>query len=191
VSDGRLELGIGSGYQFDEFRGLNVFPEDSRPMFMEVLEILLKAWTGEPFSYKEKYYAVPEGIAVRPTAAVVPYAQSQDHRMGGEDGLAPDDCHYRSVIGQWRELKPPLAGLPAVWRGGHFGRHDLPAASTSPQGPLLPGEGFSFKDYFETHAIMETPQFCVDKNRGLVAAASLHPSDLHVQFWAATRSTSR
>lgn len=73
VSDGRLELGIGSGYRFDEFRGLNVSPEDSRPMFMEVLEILFKAWTGEPFSHKGKYYAVPEGIAVRPTPLQKPH----------------------------------------------------------------------------------------------------------------------
>jgi alkanesulfonate monooxygenase SsuD/methylene tetrahydromethanopterin reductase-like flavin-dependent oxidoreductase (luciferase family) len=73
VSHGRLELGIGSGYRFGEFRGLNICHEDSGPMFMEVLEILFKACTGEPFSHTGKYYSVPGGIAVRPTPLQKPH----------------------------------------------------------------------------------------------------------------------
>jgi alkanesulfonate monooxygenase SsuD/methylene tetrahydromethanopterin reductase-like flavin-dependent oxidoreductase (luciferase family) len=42
-------------------------------MFMEVLEILFKAWTGEPFSHTGKYYSVPEGISVRPTPLQKPH----------------------------------------------------------------------------------------------------------------------
>ena len=73
VSDGRLELGIGSGYRFDEFRGLNIAHAESRPMFLEALEILLKAWTGEPFGFKGRHYTVPEGTAVRPTPLQQPH----------------------------------------------------------------------------------------------------------------------
>jgi len=40
---------------------------------MEVLEVLFKACTGEPFSHTGKYYSVPEGIAVRPTPLQKPH----------------------------------------------------------------------------------------------------------------------
>ena len=73
MSDGRLELGIGSGYRLDEFRGLNICPEDSRPMFMEVLEILFKAWTGEPFSHTGKYLFGAGRYSVRPTPLQKPH----------------------------------------------------------------------------------------------------------------------
>src|SRR5229473_7934707 len=73
VSDGRLELGIGSGYRFDEFRGLNIAHAESRPMFLESLEVLLKAWTGQPFGFKGRHYTVPGETAVRPTPLQQPH----------------------------------------------------------------------------------------------------------------------
>jgi len=73
LSGGRLELGIGSGYRFDEFRGYNVEPAESRARFPEIIEILLKAWEGAPFSYEGKYYKIPDGIAVRPVPLQKPH----------------------------------------------------------------------------------------------------------------------
>src|SRR5260370_1334851 len=73
LSGGRLELGIGSGYRFDEFRGYNVEPAESRARFPEIVEILLKAWQGAPFSYEGKYYKIPDGIAVRPVPLQKPH----------------------------------------------------------------------------------------------------------------------
>ena len=73
LSGGRLELGIGSGYRFDEFRGYNVEPAESRARFPEIIEILLKAWQGAPFSYEGKYYKIPDGIAVRPVPLQKPH----------------------------------------------------------------------------------------------------------------------
>jgi alkanesulfonate monooxygenase SsuD/methylene tetrahydromethanopterin reductase-like flavin-dependent oxidoreductase (luciferase family) len=73
VSNGRLELGIGSGYRHDEFKGFNVSHEEARARFLEGVEILLRAWTGEPFSYQGKYYTVPEGTVVRPVPLQRPH----------------------------------------------------------------------------------------------------------------------
>ncbi len=208
VSDGRLELGIGSGYRFDEFRGLNVSPEDSRPMFMEVLEILFKAWTGDPFSYQGKYFAVPEAIAVRPTPvqkphpplwfpAVSPKTIEWVVKMGSRLMTATTGALSVNDLVRMRETFDQLidkagrqskdaefyihvpihlseksfAGIEADV-GGAYRRFGEAATSggtlyqqpsTGPQGPLSPGHGFSFNDYFESHAIMGTPQFCVDK----------------------------
>jgi alkanesulfonate monooxygenase SsuD/methylene tetrahydromethanopterin reductase-like flavin-dependent oxidoreductase (luciferase family) len=208
VSDGRLELGIGSGYRFDEFRGLNISPEDSRPMFMEVLEILFKAWTGEPFSHTGKYYSVPEGISVRPTPlqkphpplwfpALSPKTIEWVVKMGSRlmtattGALSVNDLvrmreTFNQLLDQAEQrsndaelyihvpihvTEKSFAGIEATLGGpcrrfgeaASSGGTIYQQSSAGPQGPLSPGEGFSFKDYFETHAIMGTPQFCVDK----------------------------
>ena len=58
LSSGRLDLGAGAGYLAHEFEGFGIDPEEKRERFDEALEILLKAWTGERFSYQGKYHQV-------------------------------------------------------------------------------------------------------------------------------------
>lgn len=60
LTDGRLEVGLGRGYQRYEFERLGLDLDDSRPMFDEALEIIKLALTQESFSYEGKYYQVPE-----------------------------------------------------------------------------------------------------------------------------------
>ena len=73
VSNGRLELGIGSGYRHDEFTGFRVAQEDSRAMLREGVEILLRAWAGEPFAYHGRYHTIPEGTLMRPVPVQQPH----------------------------------------------------------------------------------------------------------------------
>ncbi|MGE3498145.1 MAG: LLM class flavin-dependent oxidoreductase [Candidatus Binatia bacterium] len=56
LSDGRLELGIGSGYLAHEFAGFGIHTDDRRARFQEALDIILAAWTGEPVTYAGKFY---------------------------------------------------------------------------------------------------------------------------------------
>jgi len=60
ISNGRLELGVGSGYLAHEFTGFGMRPEDKRERFDESLEILLRAWTGEKFSYDGRYHSIKD-----------------------------------------------------------------------------------------------------------------------------------
>lgn len=72
LSDGRLEFGIGRGYQPLEF---SVFGHDldaSREMMEEALEIVLRAWSGEPFAFEGRHYSLPE-IEVYPQPAQRPH----------------------------------------------------------------------------------------------------------------------
>lgn len=55
LSGGRLILGVGSGYLKHEFEGFRINPEEKRERFDESLEIILKAWNGERFSFHGKY----------------------------------------------------------------------------------------------------------------------------------------
>jgi alkanesulfonate monooxygenase SsuD/methylene tetrahydromethanopterin reductase-like flavin-dependent oxidoreductase (luciferase family) len=58
LSGGRLNLGVGSGYLKHEFDGFAIAPEQKRERFDESLEILLKAWSGEQFSYEGRHYSI-------------------------------------------------------------------------------------------------------------------------------------
>ena len=60
LSNGRLVLGVGSGYLGHEYAGFGVDPADKRERFDEALEILLRAWTGERFSYAGRWHRVDD-----------------------------------------------------------------------------------------------------------------------------------
>ncbi len=55
LSGGRLNLGIGSGYQRQEFEGLGIDMEESRERFVEAVEVMTRAWTEETLTYHGKF----------------------------------------------------------------------------------------------------------------------------------------
>jgi natural product biosynthesis luciferase-like monooxygenase protein len=65
MSGGRVDLGVGRGYQPHEFQGYGVDQTRSRDMFREGVEIIQKAWTEERFSYEGEFYQVHD-LSVRP-----------------------------------------------------------------------------------------------------------------------------
>jgi probable F420-dependent oxidoreductase len=72
MSGGRLTLGVAVGYRKLEF---DVFdsPYDRRgKRFEESLQVLLQAWTGEPFTFEGETLAIPE-VTVRPVPAQRPH----------------------------------------------------------------------------------------------------------------------
>jgi len=73
VSNGRLELGIGSGYQEFEFERFGVKIEDSGAIYNEFLDIIPKGLTQKIVSYDGKFLKLPpSSIAVRPVQAPMP-----------------------------------------------------------------------------------------------------------------------
>ena len=51
LSGGRLEVGIGSGYQRQEFDGVGVDMEESRARFREATDVIQRAWTEERLTF--------------------------------------------------------------------------------------------------------------------------------------------
>lgn len=72
LSDGRIDVGVGLGYREEEFTAFDV-PRRQRPSRMEdSLQLLLKAWTQERFSYQGRYRSV-ENLALRPRPVQRPH----------------------------------------------------------------------------------------------------------------------
>ena len=118
LSGGRLDLGIGRGYQPEEYRMFNISMDESRERLHENIEILVKALTEPRFSYEGKYnYIEDETVLPRPVQQPKPqmFAASATpetavlmvkHDMvplfGG--GLIQGTDDIRGRIGVWRDL---------------------------------------------------------------------------------------
>ncbi len=72
LSGGRLDIGLGRGYQRYEFERLGVELDESRPRWEEEVDIIQLALKGKPFSYEGKYYQIPE-TTVFPTPTQRPH----------------------------------------------------------------------------------------------------------------------
>jgi probable F420-dependent oxidoreductase len=65
VSKGRIVLGVGIGYQADDFRAFGVPFEDRMRRFEESVEIIRLCWAGERFSFRGKHYTL-EDVQITP-----------------------------------------------------------------------------------------------------------------------------
>ena len=58
ISKGRMIVGVGRGtaYNFYEFRGFGIDPDEAHEMLLEIEEILVKAWTTSDYKHEGKYW---------------------------------------------------------------------------------------------------------------------------------------
>lgn len=67
LSDGRLELGIGSGYQTYEFERFGATLEHSKERTMEMVDLIRRGLSQDTFTYEGAHYRQPQtAINVRP-----------------------------------------------------------------------------------------------------------------------------
>jgi alkanesulfonate monooxygenase SsuD/methylene tetrahydromethanopterin reductase-like flavin-dependent oxidoreductase (luciferase family) len=55
ISQGRFEFGVGRSGNMRAYNTMGIDYDESRERFQEALDIILKAWSGETFSYEGKY----------------------------------------------------------------------------------------------------------------------------------------
>lgn len=72
LSGGRLDFGIGRGFVVYDYEVANILPEEGHERTQEQLEVILKAWSGEPISHHGKYYDY-EGLPVWPVVEQKPH----------------------------------------------------------------------------------------------------------------------
>ena len=144
LSGGRLDLGVGSGYLTHEYAGFDLDPEEKRARFDEALEILLRAWTGERFSYEGRYHQVRDvRLNVRPRAAAAPAGVGghPPHRRAAP-ASAPAGFPVMLIPYASAETLPEMAAGLAAYRAAFVAAGGRPEDATVPFGLhlLLRGE---------------------------------------------------
>ena len=72
LAHGRVDIGLGRGYQYYEFERLGLELDSARARWDESIDIILCALRGEPFSYRGTLYDIPE-TSVFPRPLQKPY----------------------------------------------------------------------------------------------------------------------
>jgi len=60
LAGGRVDIGLGRGYQHYEFERLGLELDSARARWEESVDIILEAFRGRPFSYEGKLFRIPE-----------------------------------------------------------------------------------------------------------------------------------
>ena len=74
MSDGRVDLGVGRGYQPTEYRGFGIGEKQaiSREIFDEGIELIRRCWTEERVTFRGKHYQADD-LMVRPKPLQKPH----------------------------------------------------------------------------------------------------------------------
>lgn len=64
ISQGRLLIGVGRGYQKQEFDAYGLDIAESRERFVEGMDIAVQAWSHERVSYEGNFYTIPDVMVV-------------------------------------------------------------------------------------------------------------------------------
>ncbi len=73
LSHGRVLFGVGRAYNPAEFAGLNLPIEQSREMFLEGMDIIIKAWSEPTIKYSGKFWTIPRETEVLPKPVQRPH----------------------------------------------------------------------------------------------------------------------
>ncbi|MCB1739518.1 MAG: LLM class flavin-dependent oxidoreductase [Gammaproteobacteria bacterium] len=95
LSDGRLDLGIGRGYQWHEFQGFNLSMEESRTRFLESVDIIRKAFVEDRFDYQGEHYRFRD-------LSVDPKPLQQPHPPIWVAGVSPQTIAWIAENGFYR-----------------------------------------------------------------------------------------
>ena len=109
LTNGRLECGLGRGHAW-LYGPSNVPLEESRPRYDEAIEILIRAWTQDKFSFEGKHYKVRD-VSVVPRPVQKPHPRlftggTSDitYQMAGERGWGI----FVPPLLPWSVLEAPL-----------------------------------------------------------------------------------
>ncbi|WP_253879601.1 LLM class flavin-dependent oxidoreductase [Actinomadura rupiterrae] len=73
LSGGRLELGIGRGYQAVEFENFGLDLAEARDRFNEALDVILGLWTQENYEYKGRFFETKHPLNLMPRPVQRPH----------------------------------------------------------------------------------------------------------------------
>jgi alkanesulfonate monooxygenase SsuD/methylene tetrahydromethanopterin reductase-like flavin-dependent oxidoreductase (luciferase family) len=125
ISEGRFEFGIGRSGVVRSYDTYGVPYGESQARFREALEIIRRAWTGEPFSYEGDFYRV-QNATVSPRPYQVPHPPIRMAATSDETFPAAGRMGLPIFVGlratEIADLQAQLAPYRDAWReAGHAG----------------------------------------------------------------------
>jgi alkanesulfonate monooxygenase SsuD/methylene tetrahydromethanopterin reductase-like flavin-dependent oxidoreductase (luciferase family) len=103
LSGGRFVLGLGTAYRAEEFSGFGVEPSTDEARLDETVEILERAFTGQPFSYRGRFHTIPE-LTVTPP----PRTEGGPPIILAGDGVIDRDAMRAAQRGKAYMIDPAL-----------------------------------------------------------------------------------
>jgi alkanesulfonate monooxygenase SsuD/methylene tetrahydromethanopterin reductase-like flavin-dependent oxidoreductase (luciferase family) len=129
LSKGRLDFGVGRSGLPGHYQGFNIPYSESRDRFQETLEILIRAWTQDQFTFEGKYFQFRD-VCVMPKPYQKPHpplrvaaTTEETYPMVGRMGR-PIFIAVRTTF--ISDLKRYIGGYHQGWReAGHPGRGEV------------------------------------------------------------------
>jgi alkanesulfonate monooxygenase SsuD/methylene tetrahydromethanopterin reductase-like flavin-dependent oxidoreductase (luciferase family) len=107
LSDGRIDIGYGRGYQPLEFNGFGVDQGEATGRMNEIIDILKLAWTQETFSYSGEYYNYKD-------ISIYPRPKQRPHPPIWRAAVSPDSFRFAAEHGQAVLTSPNLTPAPIL-----------------------------------------------------------------------------
>jgi natural product biosynthesis luciferase-like monooxygenase protein len=153
LSDGRLDFGVGRGYQPTEFAGFGLPMEESRERFDESLEIIRRAWTEETLTFDGRFYQARD-VRVRPKPV------QQPHPPIWMAAISPESFDLAAQRG-YRFLSAPSITPPSLMRQSYERyRRVWVESGHRPEDMEVPALYFTYVGASEPRARRE-PEQCV------------------------------
>jgi alkanesulfonate monooxygenase SsuD/methylene tetrahydromethanopterin reductase-like flavin-dependent oxidoreductase (luciferase family) len=118
ISEGRFEFGIGRSGAVRTYDVYGIPYGESQARFLEALEIIRRAWTGEPFSYDGHFYRIQNATVV-PRPHQVPHPPIRMATTSDETFPAAARLGLRIFIGlratEIPDLRAQLASYREAW----------------------------------------------------------------------------
>ena len=100
LSNGRLDLGVGRGYQWGEFHRMGVPMDEATRRFEESMEVLTRAWTStEPFDHRGEFWSFND-LTVQPRPVQQPHPPVYVAASGRESMARVVRNDWNLLVGQ-------------------------------------------------------------------------------------------
>ncbi|GAA0945427.1 LLM class flavin-dependent oxidoreductase [Nonomuraea longicatena] len=188
LSGGRLELGVGRGYQSFEFEGFGIDLAEARDRFNEALEVVLGLWTSAAFRYEGKFYRTGTEVSLAPRPLQDPHppvhvaaVSPETVTMYAERGLpilADPAAPFRKVVRAaetWRET---------ARRAGHDDGAELVVARSVYVAPTVErarADQARFEASFDRSRIFNEKSAPIDRQTGRAAQGFEYYQDRYLK----------
>ncbi len=189
LSGGRLDVGLGRGYQHYEFERFGLELETGRARWEEAVDVIVKSFEGRPFSYDGKIFKIPETTIFpqpvqKPRPPIWITAQSPDSVEGavrrgfnvltGGFGVPLERmAEFRKLFDRVvAEVKPPERLQVGVQRAVYVADNDADARAAAEH---------SVDDLLDRYLVIGTPATCVRQIRRIEEAVGI--THFNCSFW--------